>query len=130
MDEINKNTMTNEEIKEKYKIELIMKEMWVWDDDPKDACLSLVAYKCAENHYPYFTIDNDGDTGYFQCASETKPNYTKEPKVGDIGYFWDFEKAYAYGELIKIYENQTHKYAACINSFFINFSKEKQPWMK
>jgi hypothetical protein len=132
MDEINKNTMTNEEIKEKYKIELIMKEMWVWDDDPKDACLSLVAYKCPcpEDHYPYLIIDKHGNTEFFKYASERNPNEPQEPKVGDIGYFWDFEKAYAYGALIKIYENQTHKYAACINSFFINFSKEKQPWMK
>ena len=122
--------MTNEEIKKKYKIEPIMKEMWVWDNHPKDACLLLVMYKSHKSDYPYTIIDKHGNTEFFEYASETNPNKPQEPQVGDIGYFWDFEKAYAYGELIKIYEKQTHKYAACTNSFFINFSKEKQPWMK
>jgi hypothetical protein len=118
-----------DEIKNKYGIELIGKEMWVWDNHPEDASLLLVMYKRPGCDYPYTIIDKHGNTEFFKYASETNPNY-KEPKVGDIGYFWDFQKAYAYGALIKIYENQTHKYAACINSFFINFSKEKQPWMK
>lgn len=122
--------MTNEEIKKKYKIEPIMKEMWVWDNHPEDACLSMVMYKSHKSDYPYTIIDKHGNTEFFKYASETNPNEPQDPQVGDIGYFWDFEKAYAYGELIKIYENQTHKYAACTNSFFINFSKEKQPWMK
>jgi hypothetical protein len=124
--------MTNEEIKEKYNIEPIMKEMWVWDDDPEDACLSLVAYKCPcpEGHYPYFTIDNDGDTGYFQCASETKPNYTKEPKVGDIGYFWDDEESYLCSVLKNIVNDGRPPYYCSLGLWFSNFSKEKQPWMR
>jgi hypothetical protein len=122
--------MTKKQIKEKYKIELIMKEMWVWDDDPKDACLSLVAYKCAENHYPYFTIDNDGDTGYFQCASETKPNKPKQPKVGDIGYFWDNEESYLCSVLKNIVNDGRPAYYCSLGLWFTNFSKEKQPWMK
>jgi hypothetical protein len=122
--------MTNEEIKKKYKIEPIMKEMWVWDNHPEDACLSLVIYKRPGCDYPYQGIDKVGNEDFFYYASETNPNEPQDPQVGDIGYFWDSQKAYAYGALIKIYENQTHKYAACTNSFFINFSKEKQPWMK
>ena len=122
--------MTNEEIKKKYKIEPIMKEMWVWDNHPKDACLLLVIYKSPGCDYHYQCIDKVGYKDLFYYASERNPNEPQEPQVGDIGYFWDFQKAYAYGELIKIYEKQTHKYAACTNSFFINFSKEKEPWMK
>jgi hypothetical protein len=116
-----------DEIKNKYGIELIGKEMWVWDEDPKDAKVDFVTFKALRyTNYPFRT----GNINGFVNASETNPNEPQDPQVGDMGYFWDFEKAYAYGELIKIYENQTHKYAACINSFFINFSKEKQPWMK
>jgi hypothetical protein len=118
--------MTNEEINEKYGIELIGKEMWVWDEDKELAEINLVLYKNLEgNFWPYKVWDD-----YYQNASETNPNEPQEPQLGDMGYFWDFQKAYAYGELIKIYENQTHKYVACTNSFFINFSKEKQFWMK
>jgi len=122
--------MTNEEIKKKYKIEPIMKEMWVWDNHPEDACLLLVIYKRPGCDYPYQCIDKVGYKDFFKYASETNPNEPKDPQVGDMGYFWDSQKAYAYGAILKIYENQTHKYAACTNSFFINFSKEKQPWMK
>jgi hypothetical protein len=123
MDEIIKNTMTKEELKNKYGIELIGKEMWVWDEDKLDAQFKLVLYKYKNNSYKCLF-------GFYANASETNPNEPKQPQIGDIGYFWDFQTAYAYGELIKIYEKQTHKYAACTNSFFINFSKEKQPWMK
>ena len=124
--------MTNEEIKEKYNIEPIMKEMWVWDDDPEDACLSLVAYKCPcpEDHYPYFTIDNDGDTGYFQCVSETNPNELKQPKVGDIGYFWDNEESYLCSVLKNIVHDGRPAYYCSLGLWFTNFSQEKQPWMK
>jgi hypothetical protein len=119
--------MTNEEIKEKYGIEPIMKEMWVWDDDPEKAFFTLVIHRRMNQvDYPYKVVEGI----LFPYASETNPNEPQAPKVGDMGYFWDFQKAYAYGELIKIYENQTHKYVSCTNSFFINFSKEKQPWMK
>jgi hypothetical protein len=124
--------MKNEEIKEKYNIEPIMKEMWVWDDDPEDACLSLVAYKCPcpEDHYPYFTIDNDGDTGYFQCVSETNPNELKQPKVGDIGYFWDNEESYLCSVLKNIVHDGRPAYYCSLGLWFTNFSQEKQPWMK
>lgn len=122
--------MTNEEIKKKYKIEPIMKEMWVWDNHAEDACLLLVIYKRPGCDYPYQCIDKVGYKDFFKYASETNPNEPQEPQVGDMGYFWDFQKAYAYGAILKIYENHRYKYAACTNSFFINFSKEKQPWMK
>ena len=118
--------MTTEEIKEKYDIEMIGKEMWVWDEDPKDAKVDFVTFKSFRYSYPFRTANDE----VFINASETNPNEPQDPQVGDIGYFWDFQNAYAYGALIKIYENQTHKYAACTNSFFINFSKEKQLWMK
>jgi hypothetical protein len=127
MDEIIKNTMTKEELKNKYGIELIGKEMWVWDEDPKDAKLDFVTFKALRHtNYPFKT----GNINGYANASKTNPNEPQDPQVGDIGYFWDSQKAYAYGAILKIYENQTHKYAACTNSFFINFSKEKQPWMK
>jgi hypothetical protein len=125
--------MTNEEIKDKYGIEMIGKEMWVWDDDPEDACLSLVAYKslkCDYVFYSYTIIDKHGDTGYFQCASETKPNYTKEPKVGDMGYFWDDEESYLCSVLKNIVNDGRPAYYCSLGLWFTNFSKEKQPWMK
>jgi hypothetical protein len=114
-----------DEIKDKYGIEMIGKEMWVWDDDKLDTQFKLVLYKDDIKTYSYKCL-----FGSYANASEINPNEPQEPQVGDMGYFWDFQKAYSYGALIKIYENQTHKYAACTNSFFINFSKEKQPWMK
>jgi hypothetical protein len=117
--------MTKKELKERHGIEPIMKEMWVWDDDKLDTRFKLVLYKDNIETYPYKSL-----SGSYANASETNPNEPQDPQVGDIGYFWDFQTAYAYGALIKIYENQTHKYAACTNSFFINFSKEKQQWMK
>jgi hypothetical protein len=126
--------MSKEELKEKYGIEPIMKEMWVWDYDIKEATSELVVFKEVNidpEYTPfYFTWHKNSTVGINTNASDTNPNEPQEPQVGDIGYFWDFQKAYAYGAIIKIYENQTHKYAACTNSFFINFSKEKQPWMK
>jgi hypothetical protein len=119
-----------DELKDKYGIEMIGKEMWVWDNGPEDAFLCLVIYKDPEANFPYITIDKHGHSEFFINASETNPNEPQEPKVGDIGYFWDDQKAYSYGELIYFYDKQPHKYLTCTNSYFINFSKDKQPWMK
>jgi len=123
--------MSNEEINEKYGIEPIMKEMWVWDNDPEDACLSLVMYYRPKCDYPYQGIDKIGYKDFFKYASETNPNETKQPKVGDMGYFWslDIKKGYTYGILNAI--NFNHWPFVCDSGVsFTHFSTEKQPWMK
>jgi hypothetical protein len=126
--------MTKKQINEKYGIELIGKEMWVWDNHPEDACLSLVMYKSHKSDYPYTIIDKHGNTEFFKYASETKPNETKEPKVGDKGYFWDDETYYAYDVISSIINTNGIKDLLAFNAHFSgnykNFSHEKQPWMK
>lgn len=123
--------MTNEEIKKKYKIEPIMKEMWVWDNHPEDACLSLVIYKRPGCDYPYQCIDKVGNEDFFYYASETNPNEPQDPQIGDIGYFWslDITKGYTYGTLNGI--NFNHWPFVCDSGVsFTHFSHKKQPWMK
>ena len=124
--------MTNEEIKEKYDIEPIMKEMWVWDDDNSEAKLKLVLIKdlSKKNQYALLTWSKDGMLGVCSNASETNPNY-KEPKVGDMGYFWDEdEDFYAYCLLEVIDKRYVLPYL-CGGLFWIaHFSHVKQPWMK
>jgi hypothetical protein len=121
--------MTNEELKQKYGIEPIMKEMWVWDNYPEDAFLWLVIYKKPENKFPYITIDKYGDTDFFKYASETNPNEPQEPKVGDIGYFWDDNESYLCSVLKNIVNDGRPAYYCSLGLWFTNFSKEKQPWM-
>jgi hypothetical protein len=116
--------MTTEEIKEKYGIEPIMKEMWVWDDYVRKARLDFVF--CKDNSlYPYFA-----KSANFRNASETNPNKTKEPKVGDIGYFWDDEESYLCSVLKNIVNDGRPAYYCSLGLWFTNFSKEKQTWMK
>jgi hypothetical protein len=118
--------MTNEEIKEKYGIEPIMKEMWVWDRDPKKAFFTLVIHRIMNQvNYPYKVVEGIS----FRNASETNPN-NKEPQVGDIGYFWDNEDSYVFDELTNICQDGRPPYYASIGIWFYNFSHEKQPWMK
>jgi hypothetical protein len=116
--------MKNEEIKKKYFIEPIMKEMWVWDDDKLDTRFKLVLYKDNIETYPYKSL-----SGSYANASETNPNY-KEPKVGDIGYFWDNEERYLCSVLKNIVNDGRPAYYCSLGLWFTNFSKEKQPWMK
>ncbi len=126
--------MSNEQIKEKYGIELIGKEMWVWDNNQEDAFLWLVIYKKKykqpESKFPYITIDKDGDADFFKYASETNPNEPKQPKVGDIGYFWDDEESYLCSVLKNIVNDGRPAYYCSLGLWFTNFSKEKQTWMK
>jgi hypothetical protein len=98
--------------KEKYGIELIGKGMWVWDDDITKA---------------KFRMSVTGKTTY---ASDTNPNEPKQPKVGDIGYFWDDEESYLCSVLKKIVHDGRPAYYCSLGLWFTNFSKEKQPWMK
>jgi hypothetical protein len=123
--------MSNQEIKEKYGIEPIMKEMWVWDEYKDNSIQVFVVYKniCLVA-YPYCSINSDRDFIFYINASETNPNY-KEPKVGDRGYFWDDEKLYCYSDLIYISPYDTLQiYYSPLKQGFKNFSHEKQPWMK
>jgi hypothetical protein len=122
--------MSNEEIKEKYGIEMIGKEMWVWDDYPINAFLLLVTYKRPGCDYPYQGIDKVGYEDFFNYASETNPNEPKQPKVGDIGYFWDDEESYLCSVLKNIVNDGRPAYYCSIGLWFANFSQEKQPWMK
>jgi hypothetical protein len=117
--------MTTKEIKEKYGIEPIMKEMWVWDKFEK-AKLRLVLYKNLEKNdgYPYKCM-----LGMFENASENNMN---DPKVGDKGYFWDDndEESYLCSVLKNIVHDGRPAYYCSLGFWFTNFSHEKQPWMK
>jgi hypothetical protein len=117
--------MTTEEIKEKYGIEMIGKEMWVWDGNHKDAKLDFVVFKIFRYGHPFRTANDE----VFINASETNPNY-KEPKVGDIGYFWDDEESYLCSVLKNIVHDGRPPYYCSLGFWFTNFSHEKQPWMK
>jgi hypothetical protein len=125
--------MTNEEIKEKYGIEMIGKEMWVWNSvSIKDAELAFVISKDYDSpFYNYIGYDEKRRFITRDNASETNPNEPKEPKVGDIGYFWslDITKGYTYGTLNGI--NFNHWPFVCDSGVsFTHFSHKKQPWMK
>jgi hypothetical protein len=122
--------MTNEEIKNNYGIEPIMREMWVWDNDPKYAFLMLVMYKRPECNYPYTCIKNNGDSYTFKNASETNPNEPRQPQVGDKGYFWDDEESYLCSVIKNIFQDGRPPYYCSLGLWFTNFSHEKQPWMK
>lgn len=123
--------MTNEEIKEKYGIEPIMKEMWVWDEYMKQATFRLVLFFDNEDNMPYCTLGIDNDFVGYINASETNPNEI-EPKIGDKGYFWDDEESsYCFDTLAIILESFPEQYGARIlGTHFKHFSHEKQTWMK
>ena len=122
--------MSNNEIKDKYGIEPIMKEMWVWDDDKTEVEKVLVLFNDRTYNRPYVCYSSDKEFCYYKYASETNPN-DKEPKVGDKGYFWDNERGYYYGELNSIYCSDTKRYqCSALDMWFKNFSHDKQPWMK
>ena len=115
--------MSNTEIKEKYGIEPIMKEMWVWDSDKSNAFLQLVLLRINND---YLSVDTTKRIDYWTNASETNPK-DKEVKVGDKGYFWfNNDDSYFYGELYSIFENS---YLSG-HGYYPNFSHEKQPWME
>jgi hypothetical protein len=124
--------MSNEEIKEKYGIEMIGKEMWVWNSvSIKDAELAFVISKdYASPFYNYIGYDEKRRFITRDNASETNPNEPKQPKVGDIGYFWDDEESYLCSVLKNIVHDGRPAYYCSIGLWFANFSKEKQPWMK
>lgn len=118
--------MTKEELKNKYGIELIGKEMWVWDDDKLDTRFKLVLYKDNIETYPYKSL-----SGSYANASETNPNEPKEPKVGDVGYFWnEFKVFYTYGLLMGINNKVQLPYICEDLSSHSHFSHDKQPWMQ
>ena len=63
--------MTTEQIREKYGIEPIMKEMWVWDDDKQEVELLLVLYKRPQSDitdHPFFAINQFAVIGVL-CAA-------------------------------------------------------------
>jgi hypothetical protein len=80
--------MKNEQIKEKYGIEPIMKEMWVWDKKT-DAEKVLVLFNDRTYNRPYVCYNSDKEVCYYKKASETNPN-EKDPKIGDKGYLGIF----------------------------------------
>jgi hypothetical protein len=122
--------MNNNEIKEKYGIEPIMKEMWVWDDDGKEAIKVFVLFNYTDKKFihQYSVIKENKRQVYYKNASETNPN-EKEPKVGDKGYFWDDEESYYYGTCGNIYTEHNFPFATSYKEFRY-FSHEKQPWMR
>jgi len=66
----------------------------------------------------------------FRNFSETNPN-SKEPKVGDWGWFWDneTERSAIYGELLEINKDKRLIYKS-ERGFKINFSHEKPNFLK
>lgn len=123
--------MTPEQIADKYGIEPIMKEMWVWDEDNSLPHLMFVLYKGKGTNYPYKAINENLVWYNISNASETNPN-DKEPKVGEKGYFWDDADSFY------IFDVLSHRYIgkdleflpSNIDESFRYFSHEKQPWMK
>jgi hypothetical protein len=124
--------MSKEEIKEKYGIGPIMKEMWVWNSvSIKDAELAFVISKDYDSpFYNYIGYDDKRRFITRDNASETNPNEPKQPKVGDIGYFWDDEESYLCSVLKNIVHDGRPPYYCSIGLWFSNFSHEKQPWMR
>jgi hypothetical protein len=122
--------MTKEEIKEKYGIELICKEMWVWDSGATNAVIMFVVVKDSNTNFPYVSYSKNNVKLSFRNASETNPNEPKQPQVGDIGYFWDDEESYLCSVLKNIVNDGRPAYYCSLGFWFTNFSKEKQPWMK
>jgi hypothetical protein len=123
---LNNIAMTNEEIAEKYGIEPIMKEMWVWDN-PKIVEKHFVIGFIPKGCVGFLTIKDMSIVNFFNYASETNPN-DKEIKVGDKGYFWDDESFYLFGKLHYIKFGRFIHLATDLT--FQNFSHEKQPWMR
>jgi len=128
------NQMTKEQIAEKYGIELIMREMWVWDSDKAEANLRLVTFKPKDTTFvnnPYFTWSKQGSINMYSNASDTNPNDPQEPKIGDLGYFWDKDEVfYAYGKLRGIDKEDVLPYLCEGLSWHPHFLHKKQPWMK
>jgi hypothetical protein len=120
--------MSPEQIKEKYGIEPIMKEMWVWNNHVKDAELMFVSIKDSAGDYQYCCYNTNKGFYGKKNASETNPN-DKEPKVGDKGYFWRETDSYLFGKLLEI-DNANLPYQASGGLWYEHFSHEKQPWMK
>ena len=127
LDSIPENT---KELEEKYGFELILKEMWVWDDDRIFTKKAFVLIK-VDNLYS--CIMDNFDRYLYENASETDPRSQKEPepKVGDVGYFWDDEESgeYFYGKLTDLLNVPDFKYSTYFTEWQ-NFSIKKQPWMK
>lgn len=132
--------MTNEQIKEKYGIEPIMKEGWCWDDDKGKAEKCFCLGKVNRENSPFLIYLSDINyTATFQNFSETNPNI-KEPKVGDWGWFWNENSTdwSLYGKIIEFQKKPT-KYIAEIGevSFgiiqlsngFDNFSHQKPDFL-
>lgn len=119
------------ELQEKYGFELIMKEMWVCDGNAAESEKAFVFFKSKFEEYPFFcTLDNKRIVA-FKYASEYIKEEQPDPKVGDIGYFWDDEDSYTYAKLTAIYNNAIdYRYGTKMQGTFKNFSKIKQPWMK
>jgi hypothetical protein len=120
--------MNNQGIKQKYGIEPIMKEMWVWNIAEENATKRLVLFFHGTEKR-YFTLDFEDNFMYFPNASETNPN-EKEIKVGDKGYFWNDENEFVFSKLRDIDTSDLLPYLCNLNAWFKYFSHEKQPWMK
>ena len=121
------------QLEEKYGFELILKEMWVWDDIENNAVKRLVLTKSERKNKCVTTLSLSNLIEVFKNASETDPRIKEnpEPKVGDWGWFWDDKGSYTYDELSDIYNNSNDfKFLSMKFGSFRNFSKTKQSWMK
>lgn len=125
--------MTNLEIQEKYGIELINKEMWVWDEDISLACRCFVVEKVIDRDRGYYGYAENRSCSSYINASETDPRIKQEPCIGDKGYFWDKEDyIYVYAKIHHIDKEQEDPYVSDIPGLmpFKYFSLTKQTWMK
>lgn len=120
--------MTNQEIKEKYGIEPVMKEGWCWDDDKTIAKKCLCLYKDLDGDYIFYCYLEYSDIeSYYKNFSETDPNII-EPKVGDWGWFSNTgSKRLIYDKLIIIHSD---RFEANEGGLFDNFSITKPDFLK
>lgn len=118
--------MTSEQIKQKYGIELILKEGWCWDGDRTKAekCFCVAKY---DGSYPYECCFENHSSDFFYNFSETNPN-SKEPQIGDWGWFWDDKvtNIASFSKLKSIFENN---FVSENDYIFQNFSHEKPSFL-
>jgi hypothetical protein len=112
--------------KEKHGIELVGKEMWVWDDFIHEAKKRFVVYMKNYCSHNYVTDGQTDGRDVYKNASNNNPNIV----VGDKGFFWNDDESFYVFDTIGYINELNDYFAKNINDkSFKNFSYEKQSWM-